>query len=108
MIAVIGLLPAVSLSLSLPHSLSLCLMINSLGFKYLLSCALLCFGRGMWPRQEGAGGWSKLLGSERLRARVCENICKTEHPPQRGEQESSVEQTALQANQIQVGRLPPA
>lgn len=69
-------------------------MINSLGLKYLLSSALLCFGRGMWPRQEGARGWSKDLGSERLQVCVCEHL-QDRTVPTAGEQESSVEQTTL-------------
>ncbi len=87
MIAGVTLLLTNSLSLSLLiHSVWLqgfSLMINLLRFKYLLSCAPLCFGRGMWHRQEGARGWSKVLGSERLQ--VCANARKTEqdvHPLQ--------------------------
>ncbi len=84
MIAEVALLQTNFLSLSLSlliHSVWLqgfSLMINLLRFKYLLSCAPLCFGRGMWHRQEGARGWSKVLGSECLQ--VCENACKTGQP----------------------------
>lgn len=81
-----GVAPLLTNSLSrLIHSVWLqgfSLMINLLRFKYLLSCALLCFGRGMWHRQEGASGWSKVLGSERLQ--VCENARKTEQPQLQG------------------------